>query len=214
MVVLTTSTDARDQLLCELADASGIPWFRGSEEDKLERYRAAAAAFDVDAFAVVDGDDLFCSETHLDGGLDLLVESGADFVTQRGLPLGAASFCLSRSAVERVCLEKAERDTEVWGAYFTDSGRFECRYVDITDGPSHRPGVRMTLDYEEDLAFFTAVIDALFRPGQQPPPFEEIMAWLDDHPQIVALNAAAQARYESHLSRSPQPRFRVAHTSS
>ena len=48
LVVLCTSTDDNDKILCDLAEKNGIHYFRGSEDDKLERWRGACKEFNVD----------------------------------------------------------------------------------------------------------------------------------------------------------------------
>lgn len=207
-IILTTSTDPADETLCELASEHGIASFKGDEDDKLERYRSAAEAFDLDAFAVVDGDDLFCSEIHLDRALRLMIKSDADFVTQRGLPIGSASFCVSRNAIERVCREKDSQRTEVWGAYFTESGRFHCEFVDDKD-LKWPEGLRMTLDYEEDLAFFMAVIEGTYQRERDCPSFVDLIGWITENKHVVELNRFAQARYESNIQRAAPPKFKA-----
>jgi len=207
-VIMTTSTHGDDDVLCALAEREGIGCFRGSEEDKLVRYRDAARALDVGFMVIVDGDDLFCSEQHIDEAVETFQRTGADYISQEGLPLGAASFGVKREAIERVCELKAERDTEVWGAYFTGTGLFNVNIVQIEDPLMRKPAWRMTLDYEEDLRFFTAVIQALYPREGPPPPFRAVMEYLERHPEVVALNASAQAKYEAHLQQSAAARLR------
>jgi spore coat polysaccharide biosynthesis protein SpsF (cytidylyltransferase family) len=206
-IIMTTSSHVGDDVLENIATNAGIACFRGSEDDKLMRYRDAARAHDVDFMVIVDGDDLFCSEEHIDRAIDAFVTTGADYITQSGLPLGAASFAVSKPAIERVCALKAETDTEVWGAYFTETGMFSCHVIDENEPLLNRPDVRMTLDYEEDLAFFTAVIEAMG--ARTPPPsFREIMRYITAHPQVAALNAGVRERYDLNLRRATPVRLR------
>ncbi len=206
LIVVTTSTHPDDQVLCDIAARCGVKSFRGSEEDKLVRYRDAARHYGVDFMVVVDGDDIFCSEQHIDAAIEAFEATGADYVTQDGLPVGAACSGVKREAMEKVCAVKAENDTEVWGGYFTSTGLFTTHIIRVEDPVLRRPDVRMTLDYEEDLRFFTAVIEALYRDGRVPP-FREIMEYLAAHPEVVALSAGAKQKYESHLLKSAPVRI-------
>lgn len=207
LVVLTTSTHLDDLVLCELAERDGIPAFRGSEDDKLDRYLRAARQHDVDFIAVVDGDDLLCDPEHIDKVIETAQRTGADYVTAAGLPLGATCFGVRREAVERVCALKAETDTEVWGAYFTESGLFTNASVEVEDALLRRPEVRMTLDYPEDLAFFRAVFERLYRPDRVFS-LRDVMDLLRREPQIEALNRGVQEAYEENLLRSAPARLR------
>lgn len=207
LIVLTTSTHPDDLALCELAEREGILAFRGSEDDKLERYLRAAQRYDVDFVAVVDGDDLLCDPEHIDKVIQTAERTGADYVTAAGLPLGATCFGVRRDALERVCALKAETDTEVWGAYFTESGLFTSASVEVEDPRLRRPEVRMTLDYPEDLAFFRAVFERLYQPGRV---FSlgDVMDLLLRQPQIEAINRGVQEAYEANLRRSAPARLR------
>src|SRR5712664_2457154 len=46
LLLMTTSTHPGDAVLCEMATRAGIPFFRGSEDDKFDRYPRAAEKFD------------------------------------------------------------------------------------------------------------------------------------------------------------------------
>jgi spore coat polysaccharide biosynthesis protein SpsF len=207
LILMTTSTHDDDSILCEIATRAGISFFRGSEEDKLDRYMRAAERFGVDFMVVVDGDDLFCSEEHIDLAVDVYRQTQFDYISQEGLPLGAASFGVRLQALRAVCNLKQERDTEVWGGYFTTTGRFNVHMIQVEDPVLHRPDIRMTLDYEEDLKFFQTVFAGLFRDGVIPP-FRQVMAYLGAHPEIVALNRSAQAKYEQNLVRAAPVRLK------
>lgn len=199
-LILCTATHPDDQVLVDLAERSGIKAFKGSEDDKLDRYLQAARAFGITCVAVVDGDDLLVDPPYVDETLRTLKRTGADYVICRGLPLGAASFGLNVNALAKVCELKTETDTEVWGSYFTQTGRFNCVYVDV-DPMVRRPEIRMTLDYEEDYRFFLAIYDALYKEGKV---FGlcEIIPLLDRYPELLQINAGVQELYEQNLKKS------------
>jgi spore coat polysaccharide biosynthesis protein SpsF len=203
LVVLTTSTNRDDQHLVQRARNSGFEAFAGSEEDKLQRYLDAARAFHVAFAVIVDGDDLFCSVEHIDHSIRLFFTESADYITQRGLPLGAASFGVRVEALAEVVAKKKESDTEVWGEYFTARPDFRVINVEETDPLLRQPTVRMTLDYPEDLSFFRAVYD--HHHAEREPTLREVMTILRDHPHIVALNSSVQSKYEANL-RTRRPR--------
>ena len=206
-VVLTTSTDPRDRVLCDIAERCGISSFQGSPDDKLDRYLQAARHFGVAFAVIVDGDDLFVSERHIDAAIDAYRASAADYVSQDGLPLGAASFGVRIAALEEVCRIKAESDTEVWGGYFTKSNRFRTKMLPVDDPELRHPEYRMTLDYEEDLAFFEKVLGTVGTGGRVPP-FADIMRYLNAHPDVVGINRGAQAKYEQNLLKSAPVRLK------
>ena len=175
--------------------------FRGSEDDKLLRYRDAARAHDLDFTVVVDGDDPFVSTTHIARLIDAQQTDPVDFIVCDGLPLGATGFGVSREGLERICDMKQENNTEIWGHLFTENPEFRSAALDETDPLLNRPDIRMTLDYPEDHDFFRAVIDGSAAAGRTAE-FEQIMAFLDAHPEVVAINAGVAEKYEAHLAQS------------
>jgi len=197
LIALTTSVHPNDVHLMRRARQAGLKAFAGSEDDKLRRYLDAAREFDVDFAVIVDGDDLFCSLEHIDESIRRFREEPADYITQEGLPLGAASFGIRISSLEQVVATKSETDTEVWGEYFTSRSDFRIVTIEETDPLLRQPGVRMTLDYPEDLAFFRAVYDEY--EGESEPTLREVMTILRDHPGILEINREAQFKYEENL---------------
>ena len=206
-VILATSTHPDDQILADLAGKEGFLVFRGSEDDKLDRYYQAAIEHGLDAVIVVDGDDPFCFPEGVDIVAAALREGGADCIYLSGLPLGAASTGLTTTALRRVLDMKDEQDTEVWGGYFIDSGRFATRKIQIDDPFLNHPEIRLTLDYEEDYELVQRVVEALG--NRMDFSSRELMDMLvNRRPELALINREAQARYESHIQNSAPVRFK------
>lgn len=206
LVVVCTSTHPDDRKLLATAERSKVRSFAGSEDDKLDRYLRAAEHFGVDFAAIVDGDDLFCDPAYTDQIIREHKTSGGDYIIVDGLPLGGTAFGVSVAALRTVCERKAESDTEVWGAYFTQHLGVDVRLLE-PDDRDRRPELRMTLDYPEDYEFFTAVYDAL-APIDPVPSLRRIIEYCDSHPDVAAVNQGAQARYEAHLREAAPVRMR------
>lgn len=200
-VVVATSHDARDDVLCRIAEAEGVACFRGSEDDKLVRYRDAARAHGFDFMVVVDGDDPFVSVTHIDRMIVHARSDPADYLIWNGLPLGATGFGLRLAGLERVCDTKTDTETEVWARLFTADPSIECREIEETDPLYRQPDIRMTLDYAEDHRFFCAVADGLAADGRETS-FENVMRYLAAHPEITEINRGVQEAYAAHLAKS------------
>ena len=47
LIILCTTRNSSDDVLCEIAESKKIKFFRGSEKDKLERWNKACIKFDV-----------------------------------------------------------------------------------------------------------------------------------------------------------------------
>src|SRR5258708_13082315 len=102
----------------------------------------------------VDGDDLFCSEEDIDLTIEAYGRTQYDYISQQGLPLGAACFGIRQRALKTVCELKQELDTEVWGGYFTESGLFQRHLIEVEDPLLHLPAIPITLHFKTNLNFF------------------------------------------------------------
>jgi spore coat polysaccharide biosynthesis protein SpsF len=200
MILLCTSIDPRDAVLVEIAKRCGIPFFTGSEDDKLDRYLKAALHFGVDFMVIADGDDIFADPKYIDKTIAKFQESGADFIYCSDLPLGTACSGIKLDALKKVCEIKEENDTEVWGGYFLNTGLFKVAKLEVEDEVLRHPEVRMTLDYPEDFEFFKEVIERLYQPGKVFT-LKEIMRLLKEHPEISDLNKGVQEAYLQNLKK-------------
>ncbi len=198
VVVIATTSEASDDALAEHARECGLTVHRGPLHDVLRRLAEAAAAYDLDVVVEVDGDDLLASTEYMDAGVDELLTTGADFVSYRGLPLGATPNIALRSALENAVRWKRYTDTETGiFRFLLESGRFDTRLVEIHEERHRHDSVRMTLDYAEDLAFFRAVYERLDRvPGWT---LADLVQMLRDDPGLVALNAGLDEIYRAHF---------------
>jgi spore coat polysaccharide biosynthesis protein SpsF (cytidylyltransferase family) len=193
MIVLCTSIHPDDMVLVEIAKKNKISYFRGSEDDKLDRYYHAAIKYGIDFMVIVDGDDLFCDPLFIDDIIRTFQKTQADYIVYNNLPVGITGFGVKRDALKKVLDMKDEVDTEVWGGYFTNTGLFKVIKLEPKAEYRH-PEIRMTLDYIEDFRFFEEIFDRLYKPGKVFS-FQEIMTLLKDNPQILRINGGVQQKY-------------------
>ena len=73
------------------------------------------------------------------------------------MPHGSFCYGISVNALEKVVNIKDKIDTEVWEKYFTDTGYFKIHDLKIKNKLHIKPGLRMTLDYPEDLKFIKVI---------------------------------------------------------
>jgi len=198
LIVLCTSTHPDDKILAEIAKKNGIECFRGSEEDKLDRFLNAARKYGVDFVVNVDGDDVFCDSEFIDKTIETFIRTRADYITCKDLPLGAASHGVKFEALEKICKLKAETDTEIYGGYFTETGLFKVEYLKVKYKGLRHPEIRMTLDYPEDYEFFKSIFDELYTPGKVFT-LKEILALLRKKPQIMDINKGVQEKYAERI---------------
>lgn len=200
MRVVCTSYHRDDDPIASFAQDSGWLVFRGSEEDVLQRYLAAATQFGVDLMVNVDGDDLFCHTGAVDAIIERYRTSHADLIRFDGLPFGGTPTGIKVEALRDVCSWKEESNTQGWAKYFTASGLYQVDTL-VPEPGLHRPRYRMTLDYPEDVKFFEALVAELDRTYQGSLDLADAIAVLDAHPEIAAISDAVTERYWQRFER-------------
>ena len=187
-IILCTTELDEDDALCDIATRNGIEYFRGSSPDKLKRWLGACKEYNINFFVNADGDDIF-----FDSGLaDLCFEqylfnlSKIDFIDGRGLYNDV--YGIKTSALETVCKTKKDTDTEFIRPHFVEPpNRFNVQKIKDIPDKYKKKNIRMTLDYEEDLNFFEAVIE-YFDTSKSEMELGEILKFLDQNPDVVEIN--------------------------
>jgi spore coat polysaccharide biosynthesis protein SpsF len=188
-VIVCTTERSLDDGIVEIASRCGVQHYRGSLEDKLDRWLGATKKFNIDFFVTLDGDDLLCDPELMEAGIEQLKTTDVDFLeAPEGLICGSFTYGARSSALEKVCTIKGTSDTEMMWVYFKDTGLFNVATLAVQDPIFFNPDIRMTLDYEEDLAFFQAIFQH-YHCTNNDTPLRVIVPFLKEHPEVVQLNA-------------------------
>lgn len=194
VIVCTTERKVDDQVV-ELAKNAGVQVFRGSLEDKLERWNGAAEKYSIDYIVTFDGDDLFCEPELLDMGARQIRMDEYDFIeAPQGLICGSFTYAFSTKALKKVCEIKGSTDTEMMWTYFKDTGLFRTGYLENVEDIYFSDKYRLTLDYPEDFDFFTKVFEH-FNCVNNDVPLKEIIAYFEEHPEIPQINIGRQQEF-------------------
>jgi spore coat polysaccharide biosynthesis protein SpsF len=188
-VIVCTTERPIDSSIVNIAERCGVLNYRGSLDDKLDRWLGAARKFGIDCFATMDGDDLLCDPELMAMGIEQLKLGNVDFIeAPQDLICGSFTYGIRASALEKVCNIKDTADTEMMWVYFKDTGLFDVATLSVSDPVYYAPDIRMTLDYEEDFAFFKAIFEH-FNCVNNDVPLKQIVPYLKAHPEITQMNA-------------------------
>jgi spore coat polysaccharide biosynthesis protein SpsF len=162
-VVLATSNLDRDTPLAEAAAGCGFAVFRGSENDLVARYVAAAEQFaDNDYLVRATGDNVFMDWREIDRVIEFGISGGWDFVgftnsvhTER-INDFAGEF-LRLSALKKVAATTTDpHDREhVFPFFYKNPDLFKVTRIEV-DPKLHTP-VKLDLDYPDDLALLQEI---------------------------------------------------------
>jgi spore coat polysaccharide biosynthesis protein SpsF len=169
-VVVATSWNPGDDGLADACRQWGFACFRGSEDDVLGRFLAAAEAHDADLVVRVNADNPLV-DPHYAGALVADVRAGgAEYASYRrgdGTPVMLTALSFFVEAVTRACLRRAdrvitdrfEREHVTLGIYKRPE-TFRVRWLDVPPACSDLR-LRFTLDTPADLELLRDVFAAL-----------------------------------------------------
>lgn len=201
IIVVCTTERTVDNNIVQIADRCGVQYFRGSLDDKLERWLGAAKKFEIDCFVTMDGDDLLCDPELMEIGIEQLMSKDVHFIeAPKGLICGSFTYGLTVEALEMVCNIKDTNDTEMMWVYFKDTGLFKVATLMVEEPIFFDENIRMTLDYEEDFIFFKTIFE-YFDNVNNNTPLRDIVLYLKKHPEIVQLNAFRHQDWASNQQR-------------
>lgn len=164
-VILATSKNINDDILCEIAKKKGISVYRGSENDVLKRVFDAHKSISTDIIVQICGDcplidpgiiDL-CIETYLANDCDL-VSCGA----KQSYPQGTEVHVFSIKALEhivQVADDPAYRE-HVCLYFHENSDNYEILHIEASK-ENEMPSLRLQVDYPEDLALVREIYKKL-----------------------------------------------------
>jgi spore coat polysaccharide biosynthesis protein SpsF len=195
-VIFCTTTDKSDDPLEVIATSVGARVFRGSCDDIIDRFHSAVVEFGFDVVLQADGDDPCSDPMYMDLCMDRLLEDPElGIVLTEDLPLGLGSKAIRASAIRTVWTNHlTQRNDTGFIYYFTRTGL--CRSARIKPlKPGHvYQKARLTLDYPEDLAFFRALFNELYKEGSVFG-IEEIVSLLRRRPELTEINSMVDEEY-------------------
>jgi spore coat polysaccharide biosynthesis protein SpsF len=181
--IVCTTAEAADDVVAAIAASHGARCYRGSVEDKLERWRGACETFKLIDFHTVDADDPFFDPGLCHASLTLLRSHHYDLVYPATTTyLASVGYSLTRSIVERACALKTTTDTEMMWYHVEKVPGLRTAELTVPDGRARE--VRLTLDYEEDYWLLRSVLRIL-GPDARRVAIEELFL---RNPQLTSVN--------------------------
>jgi spore coat polysaccharide biosynthesis protein SpsF len=191
-VIVATTTDEADEEVVKLADKENIRWFRGSTDDVLARYYAAAKESDLDIVVRVTSDCPCIDPEIVDWVLEKHLTAKADFTAtslHRTFPRGLDIEVLSFDALKKAhfgATEAFEREHVCPYIYKSKPHMFKICEVRASE-KLYGPNIRITLDTEEDYTLLCAVFDYLY-PENKFFGTEDIIKLFRDRPWLGNIN--------------------------
>ena len=194
--VLATTVNPSDDRICTLAAKHGVPVFRGSENDVLDRFVQTARQFGFSKIIRVCADNPFLDLAGMQTLIAEFEKSDADYLSFQlagNKPSILTHFGFWTEAVRLDALEKASSLTteklyheHVTNFIYGNPELFNVQFIPADSLVFLRSDIRMTLDTPEDFEIQQKIFDTI---SKENPNFgiPEIVGWLDQHPEILEL---------------------------
>ena len=163
-VIVATTEKVTDNAISDFCGQNDIIYYRGSENDVLDRFYKAAVHSNLDVIIRLTADNPFISPETIEKAVQQHVAAGVDYTITEGLPLGTNIEVISFTGLERaanVATELADREHVT--PYIRRENNFKKQTVSF-DSPIR--DLRLTVDYPSDYALASLIYDKLFTEGK------------------------------------------------
>jgi len=193
-IVVATTVNRTDDVVEQLCKAEGVFCHRGSEDDVLSRFVAAAREQSADVVVRLTGDCPLADPGVIDAVVEALTEcpEGCDYasnVIERTYPRGLDTEAMFRDTLERVDRLASSSSAREHVTPFIYSERPELFLRRSVRHTSDHSSLRWTVDTAADLEVVRAFYQALDL-NHHVRSFDEIVAYALSHPELAAKNAA------------------------
>ncbi len=200
-IIICTSTNEQDNPLEEIAKQEKIDFYRGSEEDVLQRLLDAAKKYDLNFFANVTADIPMIDPLLIDQSLEEFKKKLPDLLVPESHSIGAC-MVIKVSSLEKICKIKKEINTETWIKFFKSQKNFYIHRFKVTNENKYK-FLKTSLDYPEDYIFIKRIFDELYQ-VEHIFRNKDIINLLKRNPHILKINSNKQhiQRWRNHIAKS------------
>jgi spore coat polysaccharide biosynthesis protein SpsF len=195
-IVVATTTDPRDDVLCAHLESVGTPVVRGSLDDVLSRYVLAAESAQADTVVRITCDCPLLDPEVVDETVKAFRQSPEiDYCCNtlvRTYPIGMDTEVFSRTALERAhknAWQPHERE-HVTPHIYQHPDLFRLQNVEAPDWACW-PELRLTVDEPMDLKLIRTVMKELGADAS----LAEVIPFLRARPELVLANANVPHRH-------------------
>lgn len=196
-IVIATTSNSADDPLVEWANNYKVKTFRGSEDDVLERVIDANHFMQSDIIVEITGDCPFTDPDIVDVGVNTFLNNDIDYLTNCEIPSAPPGLFVQVFRFEdlkkigNTVDDPAVRE-HVSLYFYENPDKYKIFHL-MTSAKLNLPeGVRIYLDYPEDLKFLSSLYDVLKNRGKEFFSAQDIADVLKEKPELTEINSHLQ----------------------
>jgi spore coat polysaccharide biosynthesis protein SpsF len=186
-VVVATTTEADDDAVAAECAAIGVPCYRGSVDDVLDRFLGVLDEYESDIVLRFTADSPLLDPELIARAHRVFVAADVDYMTTsiaKTLPRGLDVEVVRTPVLREIdALATEHHRTHVTSYIYTHSEDYDVIGLTMQPDLSH---LRLTLDTEEDWKLIEAIVNHF---GDDPVSVRELADWLAGRPDLIELNA-------------------------
>lgn len=184
-VVVATTTEQIDKAIVDECELLGIPSFRGSEQDVLDRYYKAAKVFSADRIVRITSDCPLIDPDVIDETIQAFLDARSDYAGIKGYPRGLDVEVFSRDALEKTWREASKdyHHVHVTPYIYQNPSLFRLLLVESKEDYSN---YRWTVDTQEDLTLVRTIYEKLNKDDGFS--WKDVLALMKKEPELAQIN--------------------------
>lgn len=188
-IIIATTVNREDDTIVELAQKEGLTFYRGLENDVLDRYYQTAKKHNVNHIMRLTADCPLIDPDICDSIAKVYFESGVDYIhTGQTFAEGLDCEIIGFKALRRAWFEaKQKSEREHVTLYIHNHSELFKTMVRENDIDDSR--YRITVDEKEDFLVVKAILENLYRGSDTYFTIGDIKFYLDAHPEVYSLNS-------------------------
>ncbi|MBI2549248.1 hypothetical protein HYW21_07915 [Candidatus Woesearchaeota archaeon] len=189
-IIVATTTSNEDNVLVEHLDSWNISYYRGSEDNVLDRFIRAAESTHADIVVRICADSPLIEPNEIDKMVEIILEKNADYVMVK-----SGVLCM-HEGFEVVTLKALRHQLDFSdGSYVKEHvtafirehpEKFAIAYF-VPEQEYQRKGFRLSIDTMQDFRFMEQIYKRLYNEGTIVD-LKQVTQLLDQHPEILVIN--------------------------
>jgi spore coat polysaccharide biosynthesis protein SpsF len=188
-IIIATTVNKEDDPIIKLCQKEGLDFYRGSEDDVMDRYYQAAKRYNAEHIMRLTADCPLIVPDICDSIANAYFENGVDYIrTDETFAEGLDCEIIGLEALTKAWLEaqsKAEREhVTLYTRNHSELFKSIVKANETDDGK-----YRITVDEENDFLVVKAIIEDLYKGNNDYFTIREIKSYLDSHLDVYNLNS-------------------------